>query len=409
MDVSTAFLNGDLEEEIYMKQPEGHEEIGKEKLVCKLQKGLYGLKQAPRSWNHKFHQTMVEGGYKQLNADTCIYQKDQQGERIYLTVYVDDLVIATQNLRTLQQVKTWLKSKFKMTDGEEISYILGWEISRNRSKHTITISQSRYLKEIITRYQMDDSNATSTPMDSSTKLEKLTEADERLDDVPYRQVVGSLQYAVSSTRPDLASATAKVSKFLDEHNKTHWQAVKRILRYIKGTTDVSLTYGTECNNNILTGYADADFAGDLNDRKSTSGYVFKLNGGAVSWFSKKQGCVAQSTAEAEYVAASHATKEAIWLRSLLAELGFPQSKPTTIYEDNRACIAISKNPENHTRMKHIDVKFHFVREKVNAKEIILMPISTEEQTADALTKPLPKETLRRHCLQMGLNSPDTTR
>eukprot|EP00253_Pinus_taeda_P004760 PITA_04760 len=291
MDVKTAFLHGDLEEEIYMKQPEGFAMKGKKELVCKLKKSLYGLKQSPRMWYQKF--------------DT----------------FIRDLASPEA-----KQIKDSKPVKVRIPIGVRLS---------------------------------------------AEQCPKTQEEEEDMSRVPYASAVGSLMYAMVCTRPDIAHAVGVLSRFMSKPGKEHWSTVKRVFRYLCGTSDY-------------------DWAGDLDQRRSTSGYVFNLFGGAVSWMSKKQSVVALSTTEAEYMAATHASKEAVWLQRLCSSMGLVQGA-IRIDCDSQSAIFLAKNPAYHSKTKHIDVQYHFVRDMIEDKKVLLVKVDTLKNTADALTKSVSSE------------------
>ena len=397
LDVKTAFLNGEIDTEIYIRQPPGFEQDSTS--VCKLKKGIYGLKQSPRLWNKRINQFLHDIGFKRCLSDPCIYHHPT--DEIFLGIYVDDIIIvASQN--HLERIKLSLKTEFKMTDIGSISYILGVSITRNRQSRTIKLQQTRYTQAILDKFRMADSKPMSTPADISTKLIKPTT--DKNPDVPYRQAIGSLMYLMIVTRPDIAAALNKVAQFSTNFDQSHWTATKRILRYLKGTIEHGLTIGGQSPNNTieLSGSCDADWAGDLDDRRSTSGYVFLLNDHVISWKTHKQAAVATSSTQAEYQALSEATKEALWLRTCLTELGFKQPTATRIEQDNQSTIAIANNPTNHNRTKHIDIMHHFIREAIERKDIELHYCPTSEIIADAMTKPLSRAKFEGCRNRMGL-------
>jgi transposase InsO family protein len=405
MDVKTAFLNGELEEDIYMSQPQGFEEKGSEHLVCKLKKSLYGLKQSPRAWYQCIDSFFTKEGFTRSEADHSLYIK-QTGEYLLIVlIYVDDLIILASLGNKLAWLKAKLNEEFEMSDLGELMYCLGVEFVRDRKAHTITMSQSKYIKEVLKRFNMEECKPIGTPLDVNVKLLKLSveefEAIEGdMEGVPYKSGVGSLMYAMVATRPDLAFAVSMVSQFMSRAGPAHWSAVKRIMRYLQSTMEYKMCLGGK--DFALRGYCDADWAGDANERRSTTGYVFFVGMGAISWNCRRQPTIALSTTEAEYMATSHSTKEAIWLRKLLADVGFVQEGATTIMCDNQGCIALAKNPTHHSRTKHIDVQHHFIREKLDSGEIILKYCPTEDMVADVLTKALAKERHQRLAFEMGL-------
>ncbi len=358
MDVDTAFLNGDIEEDIYMDQPTDYVESSGSNMVCKLQRSLYGLKQAPRVWNNVIDKFLKQSGYVQSQADVCIYVKDKGGEKTIIALYVDDLLIACSNDDSLQQVKKELANRFNMKDLGPAKFILGLEITRDRRNKTTYLSQEKYITDILNRFNMKDAKPMDTPQAVGEVLSKddPTTKSEDMKAVPYRNAVGSIMYAMIGTRPDIAVATSTVSRFLSEPGLTHWKAVKRILRYLKGTKDLSIVYTGSLNKSItLEGYCDADWGGDKTNRHSITGFIFQICGGAVSWNSKKQPTIALSSTEAEYMNATQAAKETVWLRQLLKDMEYEQKAFTILHKDNQGCILLLKNPVYHARTKHIDI------------------------------------------------------
>lgn len=401
MDVETAFLNGKLDEVMYMRQPDGYVKQGEEHLVCKLNKSLYGLKQSPRCWNKVFHDHMEKTGFNRSTADPCVYIRNLDKLTI-VAVYVDDLIILTETEEEIQEVKRSLSYQFKMKDMGRLHYCLGFNIEQDEDNKCIKIHQKQYIANMLMRYGLIEANTVTTPADPNVKLQKIDNESGKVDQVSYQSMVGSLLYAAVATRPDIAFAVGVVSKFNSEPTQTHLTAVKRILRYLKGTSDLGITY-RKMKNEKLIGYSDADWAGDRDDRHSTSGVVFFMSGGPVSWLSKKQAVVALSTSEAEYIALSLATQEAIWLRGLINSIGSADNLPTMMYEDNQGAIGLAKNPIGHSRTKHIDIRYHYVREAIQDRSIELSYCASKKMIADICTKALPKGQFE--CLRsaMGMN------
>ncbi len=391
VDVTTAFLNGTLEEEVYMRQPVGFVSQGEEELVCKLKKSIYGLKQSPRCWNVALDTQVKSMGFIQSKNDPCIYFKNIGGEMFYMGVFVDDIVLAGKTERDLKGVKTTLSRKFEIKDLGKLNYFLGVKVEQREDDST-WIGQPAYTKNLLETFGMQDSKPVSTPVDTSTKLTKATDDDNCIDQQKYQSAIGSLMYLSVSTRPDISYAVSNLARYSSKPKRDHWTALKHLLRYLKGTPKHGILY-TKNGSNTCVGYTDADWAGDVNDRKSTSGYVFLVSGGAISWKSQKQRCVALSTAEAEYIAMASAAQESVWLRQLIAELtnSSVTEAPTLIYEDNQSAIAMTKNPQFHGRAKHIDIKNHFIREQVAKGTITLVYCPTLEMVADILTKGLSRE------------------
>ncbi|KAM1487717.1 hypothetical protein ACFX2I_001756 [Malus domestica] len=372
LDVKTAFLHGNLEEEIYMEQPKGFEVKGKENLVCKLKKSLYGLKQAPRQWNKKFNSFMIVG----------------------------------QDASMIKKLKEELSKSFDMKDLGPAKQILGMEIIHDRKSKKLWLSQEKYVERVLERFNMKAAKPVSSPLANHIKLSKEScpktyEEKEKMAVVPYSSAVGSIMYAMVCTRPDIAHAVGVVSRFLSNPGKDHWEAVKWILRYLKGTSKMCLCFGG--SKPILEGFTDADMGGDLDGRKSTSGYLFTFAGGAVSWQSKLQKCVALSTTEAEYIAATEACKELLWLKQFLQELGLKQSD-YGIYCDSQSALDLSKNTTYHSRTKHIDIRYHWIRDAIENKLLQLKKIHTDNNSSDMLTKVVTKSKLEFCIKAAGMNS-----
>eukprot|EP00253_Pinus_taeda_P010042 PITA_10042 len=341
MDMKSTFLNGVLMEEVYIEQPLGCEKKGQEHKVYRLKKALYGLKQAPRAWYNRIDSYLLENGFEKCEGEPTLYIKENDGKILIVVLYVDDVIFT----------------------------------GHQSSNHS-------------------HSDGIKTQKEDSSK-----DFDPRL----YKSIVGSLMY-LTATRPDIMHAVSLISRFMERPKEAHWQAAKRILRYVKSTIRFGILYTvSECSN--LIGYTDSDWDGRVDDRKSTSDYVFHMGSGAISWASKKQPIVALSTAEAEYVAATVATCQAVWMRRMLRSLCQEQTKGTVIFCDNSSTIALSKNSVFHKRTKHIDTRFHYIRLLVNNGEIVLKHCKTQEQVADILTKPLGQKSFEflRKCLGMTDN------
>lgn len=400
MDVVTAFLNGDLEEEIFMEQPEGYVQPGQEDMVCKLKKSLYGLKQSPRCWNQKFVTSVRSLGFVPSDADPCIFVKRHSDDEMsIIAVYVDDLIIMTTTVEEMQRIKASLSKNFKMKDLGSLHYCLG--ISVEQHEDGIKLSQKQYIEKLLERYGLQDANPVSTPMDLNVKL-VANDGSNPVEVAKYQSVVGSLLYAAVATRPDISQAVGVLSRFNSAPTQTHLTAAKRVLRYLKGTVNLGLQY-KEGENSEVTGYSDADWAREMDNRRSTTGNVFIMSGGPISWLSQRQSIVALSTAEAEYVALSSACQEAVWLQRLLTDIHGDVGKPITIKEDNQGAIAIAKNPVGHKRTKHIDIRYHFVREQVQKGVIEIEYLNTKEMLADLFTKPLARGQFEYLRSMIGIN------
>ncbi|KAK5773310.1 hypothetical protein PVK06_049616 [Gossypium arboreum] len=406
LDVKTAFLHGDLEEEIYMTQPDGFKVAGKENWVCKLTKSLYELKQSPRQWYKRFDQFMKGQRYTRSKFDHCVYfQKLQEGTFIYLLLYVDDMLIASKSKIEIERLKTQLNLEFEIKDLGEAKKIFGMEIWRDRAHDRVSLSQKQYLKKVLQQFGMNEqTKPVSTPLASHFKLSAQlspstnTEREYMLQ-VPYSNAVGSLMYAMVCTRPDISQTVSIVSRYMHNPRKGHWQAVKWILRYIQKTVDVGLLFKQD--NTLgkgVIGYVDSDYVGDLDKRRSTTSYVFTLAGGPISWKSTLQSTVALSTTEAEYMAVTEAVKEAIWLQGMAKTLGLVQEH-INVYCDNQSAIHLAKNQVYHACTKHIDVRFHFVREIIDEGKICLQKIKIADNPADMMTNVV-TVTKFEHCLNL---------
>jgi transposase InsO family protein len=395
-DVKTAFLNGELEEEIYMKPPEGLQvSPGK---VCRLVKSLYGLRQAPRAWHTKLKEELSKMGFVASQSDAALFIHEEKNEVVYMLVYVDDILVAAKSPDEIDQFKKKFLDRFEARDLGDASFFLGMEIVRDRRLRTIGLNQGKFAQQLVEKFSMQDAKPASTP--SSTAV-KISAEGSPLDTVkfPYSELVGSLLYLAVCTRPDIAQAVGAVARYLSKPTVSHWNAVHMILRYVKGTVKYGLMYGH--GDLGIIGYCDADYAGDIDTRRSTTGYAFVMNGGVISWNSRLQATVAASTVEAEYMAAAAAVKEALWLRKLMQDLGCGESC-ITIKDDNQGALKILKHPISSARSKHIDVLHHFARERVQRGEVTFEYLSTERMIADILTKPLPKCKFVDCCRGLGL-------
>jgi hypothetical protein len=302
-----------------------------------------------------------------------------------------------------------LSTKYvEITDLGELHWLLGMEIIRDRQNGTISLSQKAYVDLIVHRFGFNDVKPVSTPIDPQVRLSQLQAPSTSLEharmrNIPYREAIGSLMYASLGTRPDISFAVTTLSRFNSNPGEAHWNAAKRVFRYLKGTRDLWLVYGGV--KRVLTGWADAD-GSMAEDRRAVTGYAFLINGGAVSWSSKKQEIVSLSTTESEYVAATHAAKEAMWLRSLISQV-FGQAanqvtEPTTLFSDNKSAIALSQNLQYHARTKHIDVRYHFIRWIIENGTLRLVYCPTDDMVANTLTKALPSPKAKHFAAKLGL-------
>ncbi|KAK4383316.1 Retrovirus-related Pol polyprotein from transposon TNT 1-94 [Sesamum angolense] len=366
MDVKTAFLNGFVEEEIYMNQPEGFTIVGEEQKVCHLQRSIYGLKQASRSWNIRFDEVIRGYDFVKNDFDPCVYKKVCGSSVLFLVLYVDDILLIGNDIKMLGDTKAWLSTQFSMNDLGEASYILGIKIFRDRSKRILGMTQNSYVEKVLKRFKMEHSKRRFLLMRHGVKLSKkqspkTDEELKRMLDIPYASAVGSIQYAAQCTRPDIAYALSVTSRHQACVGEAHMTAVKTILKYLRRTKDVFLLR-----------------------------FVFKLNGGVVALKSSKQDTTADSTTEAEYIAASEVAKEEVWMKNYIQELGVVPSivEPVVIFCDNNGAIAQAKEPRSHQRSKHILRRYHLLREMVGRGDVRMDRVSSAENTADPLRKPM---------------------
>jgi hypothetical protein len=325
---------------------------------------------------------------------------------VLIAIYVDDLIIASRSNQQISNLEKTLKDMFSMKPMGNIAYVLGMKIGRDRSSRVMYMSQSAYAKAILEKYQMMDCRPVQAPVAAGSSLEPHDGPEAQF---PYAQVVGSLMYLAMGTRPDLAFGVGLVSRFTSNPGDHHVKAAKRLLRYLRGTIDMGLRWGESSDTTVttLTCWADADYAGCMTTRRSTTGYVIKLNGGAISWASRRQECAALSTTKAEYMALCSATKEVAWLRGLLEFIGFAEPAATTVYQDNQSTIALAENGRVSRRSKHIEVRFHFTRDKIMDGTIKLAYCPTNEMIADAMTKALSQNVCGRHCAKFLKAYPNT--
>lgn len=396
LDVKTAFLHGELEEDIWIAQPPGFEEGGTG-LACKLHKAVYGLKQAPRVWHSKLKSVLDKVDYKPSDADPALFINSTPSRSFALT-WVDDVLTAHHaSTATKNPAIQKLADEFGEVTILDGSFALGLEIQRDRSARTLKLSQRLLTEDLLEEFGMAEAKPRSTPFPPGCHPSKAG-ADPLPPDSRYAEVVGSLLYLATVTRPDIAQAVGVLTRYMAAPTTEHWQLAMGVLRYLAGTRDWGIVFGP---TDPIVGYTDSDYAGDPDIRRSTSGFVFTMNGGSVSWSSRLQPTVAVSTAEAEYMAASPAVKEALWLRKLLADFGKPVDA-LTIFTDNQAALALLKNPVSSVRTKHIDVIHHFARERVERNEVQFVYIASQDNVADTMTKPLPAVRFRECCADMGM-------
>ena len=407
MDVGNAYLNAAVTEDIYMHQPQGYKIRGPngEELVCKLKKGLYGLKQAGRNWNDHIDAWMTKAGFTRCKADYCVYVRQTQTKTLIVGLYVDDLIIVSNCITIMKAFKTAISAAFKMKDMGELEWILGMKVTRDRQAGTLSLDQEKYINDTLHQFDMQNAVPTKTPADAGARLSKKqspttedTSDPQYTSITTYRALVGKLVYAMVGSRPDIAFAVSQCSRFFSAPGKVHAHAARRILRYLKGTAKVGLTFGNiKKQGSDLYAYCDSDWAQCPDTRRSTSGYIVMLHGAAIAWLSKRQPTVALSSAEAEYVTACFAAQEVQFIRQLLMEIGYETKGPTTIFCDSQSAMHMISNP-TAGRAKHIDIKAHFVKETQERGTTSFVYINTTENAADFMNKALngPKTTEYRN-------------
>lgn len=369
---------------MFIAQPPGYEQKGQEHKVYKLEKALYGLTQAPRAWYSCIESYFMKEGFEKCpHEHTLFVRRMDGGKMLIVCLYVDDLIFTGNDESMFRKFKHSMMTEFDMIDLGKMSYFLGLEVLQ--MSEDIYVSQRKYAQEVLERFNMNQCNTVHNPIVPGFKMMK-DEGGVEIDSTLYKRIVGSLMY-LTATRPDMMYVISLISRFMERPTELHFKAAKRVLRYLKGMVSFGLFY-RKGGKEELIGYTDSDYVGDQDDRKSTFGFVFMLSSGAVSWSSKKQPVVTLSTTEAEFIAAASSACQAVWLRRILQQLNHEPRKSTTIYCDNSSTIKLSKNPVMHGRSKHIDVRFHFLRELTKDEVVGLVQCSSQEQVADIMTKPL---------------------
>ena len=387
LDVKSAFLNGVLQEEVYVEQPDGFIVQGEEDKVYKLHKALYGLKQAPRAWYGEIDSYLVQCGFKRSTSEATLYVKGRgTSDLVIVSIYMDDIVYTGNSQELMQDFKTDMMQRYEMTDLGLLHHFLGMGIIQ--SEDYIFIHQKKYASTLLKRFGLQDCKPVGIPLVPADKLKRDDESGAS-NEAEYRKLVGSLLY-LTATRPDIMYAACLLARFMHSPTNKHYGTAKRVLRYVQGTLDFGLEY-KKGEGSVLVGFCDSDWSGSEDDMKSTSGYAFTFGSGVFSWASVKQQCVALSTAEAEYVSASEATAQATWLRFVLEDFGEMQTVATPLNCDNTSAIAITKNPIFHQKTKHINRRYHYIKEALQQGVINLIYCPTKEQVADIFTKALARE------------------
>lgn len=384
-----------------MQQPPGYEDMSHPNYVCKLDKALYGLKQAPRAWYARLCKRLQELGFLPSKADTSLFYYSRGEYTIYILVYVNDIIVASSSPKATAALLKDLQKDFALKDLGDLHYFLGIEV--RRSNDGLVLSQGRYATDVLSRTGMDKAKSVDTPLAVSEKL-RLTDGSALgpEDATRYRSVVGALQY-LTLTRPDISFSVNKVCQYLHAPTTTHWSAVKRILRYVSGTKNYGLKI-RRSQSMMISAFSDADWADCLDDRRSTGGFAVFLGGNLVSWTTRKQATVSRSSTEAEYKALANATAEMMWVQKLLTELKVTHPRAARLWCDNLGAKYLSANPVFHARTKHIEIDFHFVRERVAQKLLDIRFINFGDQLADGFTKAITAAKLRQFRTNLNLVS-----
>jgi len=399
IDVKSVFLNGYINELVYVEQPLGFEKEKKPNHVYKLRKALYGLKQAPRAWYARLKTFLLANNFKMGSVDKTLFLLKQGKDTLIVQIYVDDIIFGGSSHALVAKFVDSMSREFEMSMMGELNFFLALQIKR--TPDGIFLHQGKYTKDVLKKFDMADAKPISTPMPTSAALDA-DEDGEPVDQKEYRSMIGSLLY-LTATRPDIHFAVCLCARFKASPRTSHRQAVKRIMRYLRFTPEFGLGYSASLTLS-LCGYSDVDFAGCRLDRKSTSGTCQFLGSSLVSWSSRKQSNVAQSTTEAEYVAAASCCSQLLWMIATLRDFGLSFSHVPLLC-DSTSAISVAKNPVLHSKTKHIDVRYHFLRDHSEKGDIELRHVDTSQQLADILTKPLDQTTFARLRGELGVCYP----
>nr|UBX54600.1 transposon Ty3-I Gag-Pol polyprotein [Lupinus angustifolius] len=396
MDVKSAFLNYYIQEEMFVEQPPGFEDYKHPSHVYKLKKAFYGLKQAPRAWYDRITTFLIEKGFTKGKVDTTLFIKKINHHNLLVQIYVYDIIFGSTNESLCSDIGKMMQGEFKMSMMRKLNYFLGLQIKQ--LDNDIFVSQSKYCRDLLKRFDRDDCKPIATPMGSSTYID-IDESGKSIEISKYLSMIGSLLYLTAS-RPDIMFSVCLCVRYQSKPKESHLVVFKRIMKYLKGTTKVGLWYpkGSICE---LVGYSDSNFVGCKYERKSTSGTCHILGNALVSWSCKKQACVALSTAQAEYIAAGSCCAQVLWLKQQLRDYGLDLGC-TPLKCDNTNVINLTKNPIMHSRTKHIDIRHHFLRDHVQKKDVFVEFVDTHNQLADIFTKPLEKEPFYKIRLEFGI-------
>ncbi|KAK2409488.1 hypothetical protein QL285_044909 [Trifolium repens] len=371
MDVKCAFLNGVISKEVYVKHPPGFEDLANPDHVLRLKKSLYGLKQAPRAWYERLSTFLVNNGSEKGQVDNTLFRKTLKKDILIIQIYVDDIIFGSTNATLCKNFSKLMQDEFEMSMMGELKFFLGIQI--NQTKKGTCIHQSKYIKDLLKKFNLEDCKPMNTPMHPTSSLSK-EESEGKVDQKLYRGMIGSLLYLTAS-RPDILFSVCLCARFQSDPRESHFTVVKKIFRYLKATCNIGLLY-QKSNDYKLIGFCDADYAGDKIERKSTSGNCQFIGENLISWASKRQTTIAMSTTEAEYISAAKCCTQLLWMKYQLEDYQI-SSNNIPLYCDNTAAIHLSKNPILHSRAKHIEIKHHFIRDYVQKGVIDLKFIETK--------------------------------
>jgi len=395
IDVKSAYLNATLRDDIYMRPPPGYLKEKDRGKILKLLRSLYGLKQAGFEWSEELEQFFLDAKFTRSQVDQAVYYRRTSEEHTVITVSVDDMAVMSKHPKHILKFKDQLRTRFEISDLGELTWLLGLKVERDQTARTITLSQEAYINTVLEQFHLEEANPVTMPMETGAVLTKdkdhLTGTQLKISEYsPYQRAIGSLMYAATSTRPDIAFAVSMLSQFMRDPTHAHWEAAKRVMRYLKGMKDLKLTLGA--GEEGLQAFVDADWASQPH-RHSISGYVVLLHGSPVAWSARKQSLIALSTAEAEYITLTSVAREVLYIQALLDELYEPIKAATIVHCDNQGAIALASNNKYHARTKHIDIRYHFVRALIQNQDLVLQYVPMDENLADAFTKPLPRPCL----------------
>ena len=395
IDFVGAYLNSLTKEDIYMKQPEGFVEPGYEDHACKLVHTIYGTMQGGHDWYKTLGKTCDDLGYTTSRADPCVRFKKENGNYTLTDTYTDDVFGASNSDEEAKKRKDEIGRVWEIKDVGENEYFLGMRVQQDLTLGMIRLTQCPYWEHVINRFQLEHITPRNTPLPIGINLDNnmspKTDSEKRMmNNKPYRPILGSVMWGQLATRPDLSFSVSLLARFQANPGIEHWNALMHVIGYIRNTLDYGLTYSRDSDLSPHA-FVDSDYGGCRDTRRSTSGYIFIMAGGPVTWSSKRQATVALSTVEVEYVAMSRCAQQMIWMHSWLDEVEVEYTVPGLIKGDNKGAIALTKNTKDHGKVKHIDIRHHYIRELLQSSAIAVEQVSSSDNLADLFTKPLARD------------------